>query len=411
MVRRSRRLAPSFGFVFWAAASLLAARAARADEPLPIVHPLWVHLPDAPEDDALRRVFTAAAARYKLRPVEVVDIPAPAAPRAPDLLKSGILNTTKIAFGEALHDLDAAAAEAATTGGAGLSTDDLSDLYLHRAIATAHADWNATAAAPPTEARTRAYTDYLRAATLTPARTLNTHDIPPQAIADFARAVAEVRQRPRGTLSISGAVDAQVALDGGAPMPVAGGLVLRDLVHGEHLIRVEELGHVGWGAVIVFNQPAQDVAIPSRALLGLDGATAAAHARRMGARFALVLEPKGGAHAPVGLRLIDTSGQERDAVIVAAGGEGGMIDSAVMRLDETARRLAQAELQSGASPPVAAGDAGALAPPVLIGQPTTKAKLNEDPAAWARDHWPLLTAIGVVLTSSIILGFAVSGDR
>jgi len=411
MVRRSRRLAPFFGFVFWAAASLLAARAARADEPLPIVHPLWVHLPDAPEDDALRRVFTAAAARYKLRPVEVVDIPAPAAPRAPDLLKSGILNTTKIAFGEALHDLDAAAAEAATTGGAGLSTDDLSDLYLHRAIATAHADWNATAAAPPTEARTRAYTDYLRAATLTPARTLNTHDIPPQAIADFARAVAEVRQRPRGTLSISGAVDAQVALDGGAPMPVAGGLVLRDLVHGEHLIRVEELGHVGWGAVIVFNQPAQDVAIPSRALLGLDGATAAAHARRMGARFALVLEPKGGAHAPVGLRLIDTSGQERDAVIVAAGGEGGMIDSAVMRLDETARRLAQAELQSGAPPPVAAGDAGALAPPVLIGQPTTKAKLNEDPAAWARDHWPLLTAIGVVLTSSIILGFAVSGDR
>src|SRR4029079_17282755 len=244
MVRRSRRLAPSFGFVFWAAASLLAARAARAHEPLPIVHPLWVHLPDAPEDDALRRVFTAAAARYKLRPVEVVDIPAPAAPRAPDLLKSRILNTTKIAVGEALHDLDAAAAEAATTGGAGLSTDDLSDLYLHRAIATAHADWNATADAPPTDARTRAYADYLRAATLTPARTLNAREIPPQAVADFARAVAEVRQRPRGTLTISGAVDAQVALDAAAPLPVAGGLVLRDVVNGEHLIRVEELGHV-----------------------------------------------------------------------------------------------------------------------------------------------------------------------
>jgi len=297
MFRRSPRLAPFFFVV--SATTLVSARAARADEPLPIVHPLYVHLPDAPEEDALRRAFTAAAARYKLRPVEVVDVPAPPAPRAPDLLKSGVLNTTKIAFGEALHDLDAAAAEAAATGGAGLSTDDLSDLYLHRAIATARADWNATADAPPTDARTRAYADYLRAATLTPARTLNAREIPPQAVADFARAVAEVRQRPRGTLSVSGAVDAQVALDGGAPMPVAGGLVLRDLVHGEHLIRVEELGHVGWGAVIVFNQPAQDVAIPSRALLGLDGATAAAHARRMGARFALVLEPKGGAHAPV----------------------------------------------------------------------------------------------------------------
>jgi len=96
---------------------------------------------------------------------------------------------------------------------------------------------------------------------------------------------------------------------------------------------------------------------------------------------------------------------------VGAGAETGMIDSAVMRLDETARRLAQADQQSGAPPPVAAGDPGALAPPVLIGQPATRAKLSEDPAAWARDHWPLLTAVGVVLTSSIILGFAVAGDR
>ena len=83
---------------------------------MPLVHPLYVHLPDAPEEDALRRAFTAAAARYKLRPVEVVDIPAPPAPRAPDLLKIGIINTQKIAFGEALRDLDAAAAEAAATG-------------------------------------------------------------------------------------------------------------------------------------------------------------------------------------------------------------------------------------------------------------------------------------------------------
>jgi hypothetical protein len=62
-----------------------------------------LHLPDAPEDDALRRAFTAAAGRYRLHPVEVVDVPAPPAPRAPELLRSGVLNTQKIAFGEALH--------------------------------------------------------------------------------------------------------------------------------------------------------------------------------------------------------------------------------------------------------------------------------------------------------------------
>ena len=130
-------------------------------------------------------------------------------------------------------------------------------------------------------------------------------------------------------------------------MPVAGGLVLRDLVAGEHLIRVEELGHAGWGAVVAFNPPTQDVVIPPRAVLGLDGATAASHARRMGARFALVLEPKGGPHAPIGVRLIDTTGQERDAVVLPPANEAGTIDAAVMRLDEAARRLVQAEAQAG----------------------------------------------------------------
>ena len=386
-------------------------RVARAEEPLPLVHPLYVHLPEAPEEDALRRAFTAAAARYKLHPVEVVDVPAPPAPRAPELVKSGVLNAQKIAFGEALRDLDAAAAEVATTGGAGLSTDELADLYLHRAIATARADWNATAAAPPTDARTHAYPDYLRAATLAPARTLNAREIPPQAVADFARAVAEVQQRPRGTLSVAGSADAQVSLDGGPLMPVAGGVVFRDVVNGEHLIHVEELGHVGWGVAVPFNQPSMDVTIPQRALLGLDGATAAAHARRMGARFALVLEPKGGPRAPVGVRLIDASGQERDAVVVSAANEGGTLDSAVMRLDEAARRLAQADAQSGAPAPTAASPAGNLAPPILLSQPASKARLTEDPAAWARDHWPLLTAVGVVVLSSIVLGAAVAGDR
>jgi hypothetical protein len=53
----------------------------------------------------------------------------------------------------------------------------------------------------------------------------------------------------------------------------------------------------------------------------------------------------------------------------------------------------------------------ALAPPVLISPPLAKARFSEDPAAWARDHWPLLTAVGVVVLSSIILGAAVAGDR
>jgi hypothetical protein len=77
MVRRS----PRFSAVVLAVAAFSSTRAARADEPLPLVHPIYVHLPEAPEEDALRRAFTAAADRYKLHPVEVVDVPAPAASR------------------------------------------------------------------------------------------------------------------------------------------------------------------------------------------------------------------------------------------------------------------------------------------------------------------------------------------
>ena len=327
---------------------------ARADDPLPLVHPLYVHLPDAPEDDALRRAFTAAAARYRLRPVEVVDVPAPPAPRAPEWLQAGVLNTQKIAFGEALHDLDAAAAEVSTTGGAGLSTDELSDLYLNRAIATAHADWNATADAPPTEARTRG----LRG--LPPRR-----DAGAGADAEHARdaAAGARRLRARGRRDPPAAARLADRLGlrrragraGRRPADAGRGrLVLRDLVAGEHLIRVEELGHAGWGAVVAFNPPTQDVAFRRARRWGWTARpprrTPAGWAR--GSRWCW---NRRAARTPrSALRLIDTSGQERDAVVLPPADEAGTLDAAVMRLDEAARRLVQAEAQAGTPPPPAA---------------------------------------------------------
>jgi hypothetical protein len=397
-------------YVLVLAVAWLSSSRVRADEP-PLVHPIYVHLPDAPEDDAFRRAFTAAAERYKLRPVEVVDVPAPPAPRAPDLLKIGAINVQKVAFADALRDLDAAAAEVAATGGAGLSTDQLFDLYLYRAMATARADWNAQPTAPATEARTRAYTDYLRAATIAPARTLNPRELPPQVIADFARAAEEVRQRPRGTLAVRGSADAQIALDGGPLMPVAGGVTFRDLPYGEHLLHVEEIGLAPWGTAVSFEGPSVDFEIPPRTPVALDDAVAGAHARRMGARFALVAEPKGGPGSPAVLRLVDAAGTVRDAATLSAGREPGLIDAAVMRLDEQARRIAQVPAEDTAAPPTPTAVSPELAPPVLLTPPATKARFQDDPAAWARDHWPLLTAAGALVLSAIVLGAAVASDR
>jgi hypothetical protein len=416
MSRRNSRIA----LVFWV--TLLAlARVASAGE-TPLVHPIFAHLPDAPEDGNARQAFTAATDRYQLRPVEVVDVAAPPAPRAPDATHLGILHAQQLAFTDALRELDLAAGEVATSGGAGLTSAELGDLYLFRAMSTAHADWNAPVDAPPNPERTRAYTDYLRAATMTPDRVLNPHDLPPQVVADFQRALSEVRQRPRGTLVIKGSADAQIALDGGPLMSLKGGLTVRDLAYGEHLVRAEELGYAPWGALIPLDQPSFDLTLPPRTSLSLDDATAAAHARRMGAHFALVAQPKGGPGTAVEVRLVDArTGVLRDAALIPGNPESGQLDAAVMRLDEEARRVALEE-QSPNGPrgaPIVAQPAPAppapatapLGPLQLLSQPPAKARFRDDPPAWARDHWPLLTAIGAVALTAIVLGATVSGDR
>jgi hypothetical protein len=394
---------------------VLLARAAHADE-APLVHPIFVHMPDAPERDIARERFTAAASHYNLRPVEVVDAPTTPAPKAPDTLRIAIINTQKLAFTEAAHDLDAAAAEVATTGGAALTTAQLSDLYMYRGMATARADWNAKAATPPTDARTKAFEDYLRAATMSPDRVPNARELPPQVVADMQRALEAVRQRPRGMLVVKGPPDALVALDGGALMPLAGGVTFRDLVFGDHLLHVEQVGYAPWGTVVPVGQPSVDLLVPARDALGIDDATAAAHGRRMGARFALVATPKGGPGAPLELTLIDTAtNARRDAALVDVTGDGAQLDAAVMRLDEGARKITlehQADRSAPAAAPVAtdAGTAG-LGPPLLLTPPPAKARFRDDPAAWARDHWPLLTAIGFVAATAIVMSAVVASDR
>ena len=319
-----------------------------------LVHPIYAHLPDTPEENSAKRAFAAAALRYRLGPVEVVDVPGArrrrARPRWP-----GPASSTRRRSRSARRCAiwTRPPSEAVATGGAGFSTDELSDLYLFRAMATARADWKATAAAPPTDERTRAYADYLRAAALTPARKLNPREIPPQVIADFARAVEEVRQRPRGTLTVTGPADAQVALDGGAPMPVEGGVVLpRPRPRRTPGARRRARSRAAGARRCRSTQPTLDVDIPARARWAW---TAPPPRRTRGAwarssrwcrsRRAARTRPIGAApDRPV------RQGARRGAGDAAAR-RAGLLDAAVMRLDETARRLAQADAQSGTPAP------------------------------------------------------------
>ncbi|HVR00732.1 MAG TPA: hypothetical protein VMT47_01245 [Polyangia bacterium] len=399
--------------VLTAALGALGARPALAanSEP-PLVHPIYSNLPDLAEDDFTRRAFAAATARYKLAPLEIIDVPAAPAPRAPVLLKSAVTKTLKLAFDEALAELEGVIAELDATGGAGLTRDELADVFLYRGMAVARADWKAPAAIDASAmgaARTQAFADYARAAVLAPDRALNPREVPPQVVADFARAVAEARQQPRATLVVRGDADATVSLDGAAPAHVAGGVTFHDVTYGEHFLAVEELGRAPWGKRLTAGAQTVDETIPPRAALTLDDRIAADHARRMGTLFALVAERKPGPGAQVELRLVDLSGAKRDAALVSTTrDEHGALDAAVMRLDEEARRIQQVLLASGAPPPVAVAAPPDTPAPILVAPPPARATFHDDPLAWARDRWPLMTAIGVVVGAALVLSVAAS---
>ena len=182
-----------------------------------------------------------------------------------------------------------------------------------------------------------------------PDRAANARQLPPQALADLQRALDIVHKRARGTLVVKGPADALIALDGGALQPLGGGVTFKDLVFGEHLLRVEQIGFTPWGTAIPFGQPEMEIDVPARAPLALDPVTAAAHARRMGARYALVATPKGGP----GRARRAVPHRQRHARSRATRRwsrpprERGQMDAAVMRLDEEARRLTLEQQQNG----------------------------------------------------------------
>ncbi|HEY0705158.1 MAG TPA: hypothetical protein VGG33_00070, partial [Polyangia bacterium] len=52
----------------------------------------------------------------------------------------------------------------------------------------------------------------------------------------------------------------------------------------------------------------------------------------------------------------------------------------------------------------------AIAPVAPKATVTTGARLTESPGAWAKERWPLLTAVGVAVGSALVLGVLVAHD-
>ncbi len=387
---------------------------AHADGDRPVVHPIYAHVKDAPQNDLALQRFSTATRRFGLGPVEVVDVEGDPAPKAAEKLRAGIDLVRKVDLAPGQTALDDAAAEVAATGGGGLDAAALSDLFLYRGWAVSRADFNPDHIPTPT-ARAQGYEDLTRAVMLAPGRRLNQQQFPPLLLEDWARAVADVSSRPQTTLIVRAAPEASVSCDGGPP--VFGPATFVGLAQGEHLIHVDEPGWAAWGATVSVQGPTAEVRIPARRALTLDDATAAAHARRMATKFALVAEPRPGQGGglSLALRLVDAAGKRLDSSIEPLAGDAGTLDAAVMRLDEYARRLDRAGAgpidPMAATTPTADPTATALAPAVLVAPAPARPLFADNPAGWARDHWPLLTAVGVMLGAALVLSLSVSSDR
>ena len=262
--------------LMWGTATAMAPGTALGDGDRPVVHPIYAHLKDAPQNDLGLQRFSTATRRFGLGPVEIVDIDGDPPPQTAEKLQTGIGLVRKLDLASGQTALDDAATEVAATGGAGLDAAALSDLYLYRAWAVSRVDFNTDHVPTPT-ARAQAYEDLVRAVMLVPGRQLNLQQFPPLLLEDWARAGTDVGARPQSTLVVKATSDARITCDGGAA--VSGPATFVGLAQGQHLIHVDEPGWAAWGATLTVDQATVEVEVPPRRALTLqDGEAAAARA-------------------------------------------------------------------------------------------------------------------------------------
>lgn len=349
------------------------------------------------------RRFAEAIAERRLPPVETVVVAPPAAARAPGLVERAREAAAGLRFDEGARLLDEALAELETGGGAGLDQRELVELFLLHGWMAEKSAWigaTAAAAAPSTPVARQAY---LRAATLDPAHVPDPGRFPPPVVAGFVWAADEVARRPSGALVVRAPSGATVSIDGRPPLLAPASLPA--LAFGEHFVRVTMPGRRPWSARVPLAEPTLVIDAPPLAPLVVEPARAARHARDAGAAFALLAEPRERALA---LTLIDTGdpSQQIGAMVSLAPAEDDPLDAALIRLAATARRR---HLQARASRIGRASPLVFAAAPALPPRPGPV--LAEDPAAWARARWPLLTALATAAASAVVLGVVVAnGD-
>nr|HEX4318343.1 hypothetical protein [Kofleriaceae bacterium] len=244
--------------------------------------------------------LTDAARKAGAAPIDRSPAP-PVAPATYRDLARGIEAFDALRVEDAQTALDAARAAADTTGADGLTTAQLSDLFLYRGLV--HAQQGESA-----------WDDLVTAATLDPARVLDPARFPPHVVTDWERAKAAAAAEPRAALSIEAPAGCAITVDGTRSAATA------SVVAGAHWVHVACADRAPWGARVAVTAPSTTITADAQPLAAPGDTDLAIQARTAGARAIVVAEVRGAIGTA---RLVDASGRERDrrSVTLPASGD------------------------------------------------------------------------------------------
>jgi hypothetical protein len=311
----------------------------------------WSAAPPGPIGDAIADAAGRAGASYVDASPEAVPLPDPR-----PLIKRGIAAYGSLEFDAALTALDAAAGIVDQTGAALVDSATLGDLFLHRALTHTQRGEDS-----------RAWDDFIVAASVDSTRVLDPAGFPPRAVERFDQARAQIAATPRGRVKLLGPGGCRVRVDGAA----AGGAEL-ELAFGRHWLDAACDGRAPVRQRLVVDRAMLEAAIAGAEVRPPDAAALLIQARTAAARAVIAVTIV--ARTAV-VRRVGVDGKEQDRVSVALRGPAAT--------DARAVGLAVGRL---------------LAPP----PPAEK-------TPWYKSRWTWAAA-GAAAASAILIPLAVTSD-